>query len=198
MCHYLRQIVEQQHLVLQAYYSTVAPFLNALDPTTLSVHRSSEDILLAHLIFKCLVKCATWLFHRVKDGQDKAKATPWVCHPIFALTTDSNISMSQLRELFQNSVVQLRSLLELRINLLLALRTSQPSADQTIQRNITNFTRHILLFGKLFRRLQQLDSARFVLLPMCSDLVLYYWSKVVQATNGPPELIKGTHLLPIV
>lgn len=25
----------------------------------------------------------------------------------------------------------------------------------------------------------------------CSDLVLYYWSKVVQATHGPPEGVAG-------
>lgn len=36
---------------------------------------------MAHLIFKCLAKCAIWLFHRVKDEQDKAKITPWVCRP---------------------------------------------------------------------------------------------------------------------
>ena len=56
----------------------VAPIINALDPSTVATSRSSEDILLAHLIFKCLVKCATWLFHRVKDEHDKAKVTPWV------------------------------------------------------------------------------------------------------------------------
>lgn len=112
--------------------------------------------------------------------------------------TCSNINSVKLRELFQNSVVQLSTLSELRINLLLALRTSQPSLDPITQLNITNLTRHVLLFGKFFKRLQQLDAPRFVLLPGCSDLVLFYWSKVVQATNGSPKLIEGISIRDLV
>ena len=107
------------------------------------------------------------------------------------LIPNSAYSLPQLRELFQNSVIQLQTLTELRINLLLALRTSQPPPDDITKQNVTNLTRHTLLFGRFFRRLQQLDCARFVLLPTCSNLVLYYWSKVVQATDGPHELIEG-------
>ena len=39
--------------------------------------------------------------------------------------------------------------------------------------------------------MQQLSTGIFALQPACADLVLYYWSKVVQATNGPPEHIAG-------
>lgn len=39
--------------------------------------------------------------------------------------------------------------------------------------------------------MQQLSTSIFALQPACADLVLYYWSKVVQATNGPPEYIAG-------
>ena len=41
--------------------------------------------------------------------------------------------------------------------------------------------------------MQRDNTAHFVTLPMCGDLVLYYWSKVVQATTGPPEQIAGQH-----
>lgn len=78
------QIVEQLHLVLQSHYSTVVPFLTSLSPEAVSTARSSEDILLAHLIFKCLVKCAVWLWQKLKSPQDKPKVDPWVsCGMLF-------------------------------------------------------------------------------------------------------------------
>lgn len=58
-------------------------------------------------------------------------------------------------------------------------------------RSIDVLNRHIRLFGKFFRRLQQLSHVQFSALPMCSDLILFYWSQVVEATGGPPNLIAG-------
>jgi hypothetical protein len=86
-------------------------------------------------------------------------------------------------------------LTELRIDLVLALRSSATSPDAIALRSIDLLTRHVRLFGKFFRRLQQLAILPFVALPTCSDLVLYYWSKVVQATNGPPDMIAGVYQL---
>jgi len=80
-------------------------------------------------------------------------------------------------------------LIELRINLVIALR-SLPTVDAITRRSIDQLTRHVRLFGKFFRRLQQLSVVRFVTLPTCSDLVLYYWSKIVQAASTP-DLIAG-------
>ena len=65
-------------------------------------------------------------------------------------------------------------------------------SDRNAALSIDYLTRHIRQYGKLFRRMQQLSCARFVSLNTCSDLVLYYWSKVVQATDAPPESIAGT------
>ena len=58
-------------------------------------------------------------------------------------------------------------------------------------RSVDILTRHVRLFGKLFRRMQELSHSKFVALPLCSDLVLYYWSKVVQASGAPAEAIAG-------
>jgi hypothetical protein len=80
----------------------------------------------------------------------------------------------------------------LRIDLVIALRSSNGLPDQVARRSIDQLTRHVRLFGKFFRRLQQINVARFVALPMCDDLILYYWSKVVQATSGPSEFVIGT------
>lgn len=95
-------------------------------------------------------------------------------------------------EFCKNAAIQLQTLSELRINLVLSLRSSQAPTSAAAARSIDQLTRHIRLLGKFFRRLQQLDVRRFVALPLCTDLIMYYWSKVVQATSGPPELVAGT------
>lgn len=91
--------------------------------------------------------------------------------------------------------MQLRALSELRISLVLAVRTMSAS-DPITTLSIDRLTRHIRDFGKFFRRLQQLDAANFVQLPGCNDMVLYYWSKVVEATNHRSgDMIQGTRKL---
>lgn len=94
-----------------------------------------------------------------------------------------------MNEFFQNSAVQLQAVSELRINLVSALGAA-PN-DPVTQRALELLTRHLRVFGKLFRRMQRDAKVHFVSLPMCGDLVLYYWSKVVQATTGSPEQIAG-------
>lgn len=135
--------------------------------------RIAEDILLTHLTFKCLVKLALWAYHRFTCCRDYQDYSPWV------------------REFFQNSAVQLQALSELRINLVSALGPTP--GDAVTQRTVDLLTRHVRVFGKMFRRMQRDNAAHFVIMPMCGDLVLYYWSKVVQATNGKPEQIAGAN-----
>lgn len=96
----------------------------------------------------------------------------------------------QFLQLFQSSTGQLKILSELRTNLLLALRASSTSERVTLL-SVDRLTRHVRVFGKFFRRLQQLEPAKFVELPTGNEIVLYYWDRVVQATNGPPEFIQG-------
>lgn len=70
------------------------------------------------------------------------------------------------------------------------------ASDPITTLSIDRLTRHIRLFGKFFRRLQQLDTAKFVELPSCNDMVLYYWSKVVEATNQRSgDMIQGARIL---
>jgi hypothetical protein len=99
----------------------------------------------------------------------------------------------QLEELFRNSAIQFKSIVELRINLILTLRASGAAVDQVTRLTVDLLTRHVRLFGKFFRRIQHLSPSRFVAIPISADLVLFYWSKVVQATDGSPELIVGLY-----
>ena len=94
--------------------------------------------------------------------------------------------------MFQSSTAQLTALSELRISLVLALQT-MPASDPITTLSVDRLTHHIRLFGKFFRRLQQLDTAKFIELPTCNDMVLYYWSKVVEATiHRSGDMIQGT------
>lgn len=97
----------------------------------------------------------------------------------------------QLQELFRSSVLQLQSLVDLRRDIVLAFVQNGQLESLSSSRSIGILTRHVRLFGKFFRRLQQLSHTRFVELPMCADLVLFYWSKVVDATSGPREYVAG-------
>ncbi|KAL1944202.1 hypothetical protein VTO73DRAFT_3387 [Trametes versicolor] len=169
------QLVRDLRLPLQAHYARMASSLPALTPASLNQASTVEDLLLAHLAFKCLSKLTFWTYHRYTCCHDYQDLEPWV------------------NEFFQNSAVQLQAVSELRINLVSALGAA-PN-DPVTQRALELLTRHLRVFGKLFRRMQRDAKVHFVTLPMCGDLVLYYWSKVVQATTGSPEQIADSPLV---
>ncbi|KAG1815549.1 ARM repeat-containing protein [Suillus subaureus] len=166
------KIIDQLHEVMFAYYSKLSSMISALVPLALSDQRTADNLIVAHFIYKCLVKMALWLWPRLAQPESGfAKLEPWFL------------------QLFQSSTGQLKILSELRINLVLALRASGTS-DRLTLLSVDRLTRHVRVFGKFFRRLQQLKPDKFVQLPTSNQIVLYYWDRVVQATNGPPELIQ--------
>ena len=64
---------------LQQYYATASASLLTLGPAALSSPQHAENILVAHLIFKCLVKVTVWLWPRIiKNNNDFGKLSPWV------------------------------------------------------------------------------------------------------------------------
>ena len=86
----------------------------------------------------------------------------------------------------------MQSLYEHRITITTSLNSSNLPNTPSVLLTIERITSHVRAFGKFFRRLQQLETKKFVLLPICTDIVLYYWSKVVQSTEVLPELINGS------
>lgn len=165
--------------VIYRYYSQISTGISPSTVTaqTLSSTHIHDELLLAHLIYKCLLKMTIWSWNRIdkipKEEVDRNRA--WI------------------HQLFESSVLQLRGLKELRTNTLKSLMQTVPVPDVQAQQSIDILTRHIHVFGKFFRRLQQLSPTRFVALPMCSDLILYYWAQVVEATGGPPILISDSN-----
>ncbi|KAK7695434.1 hypothetical protein QCA50_000070 [Cerrena zonata] len=164
------QIVKQLHPLLQAHYITVANSLASITPETAFQPQATEEIFLAHLIYKCLAKNAAFMYRQ--RGQEP-EFEPWI------------------NDFFQSSVLQLKSLSELRINLVLALQGKLES-EPIPKRCVATLNRHVYLFGKLFRRLQAPDAPQFIKLPLSDDLVYYYWSKVVQATESPASCIEDS------
>ncbi len=103
------------------------------------------------------------------------------------------LSSIQFVQFFQDSAVQVKALLQLRHTLL----TTSPAETPQSRAFIEVLTKHIRHIGKFFRRLSQLSHARFVELPGCSELVMFYWNHVAQALTGPSETVQGVILLVI-
>ncbi|KZT12770.1 ARM repeat-containing protein [Laetiporus sulphureus 93-53] len=168
----MAELVQQLHLVMMGHYSQVTmSFSSSITPASITQPHVVEDLLVAHLVFKCVVKMAEWSWNRLVNAKF-VDVEPWI------------------HQLFQASAVQLQTLSELRISLVSA--TQMQPLTSIGQRSLDLLTRHVRLFGKLFQRMQKLSPSRFVTLPMSSDLVLYYWSKVVQASSAPPEYTADT------
>ncbi|KIL00584.1 hypothetical protein PAXRUDRAFT_821482 [Paxillus rubicundulus Ve08.2h10] len=167
------EVTDQLRAVLLGYYSQISPII--LGIKDLSQECTIASLIVAHLSYKCLVKMALWAWPRIiRDTQGEL----------------TNLK-SWFLQLFESSTAQLQALSELRISIVLALRSSATS-DPLTSASIDRLTRHVRVFGKFFRRLQQLDPGKFVELPSCNQMVLYYWSKVVQAINDSPDMIQDS------
>lgn len=62
--------------------------------------------------------------------------------------------------------------------------------DQTL-RTVIALTRHLRVFGKFFRRLQSHSAERFMTLPTSEDLILFYWSEIIDCSNHPQGMLAG-------
>ncbi|KAF9653383.1 ARM repeat-containing protein [Thelephora ganbajun] len=170
----LGTILEHGYMVLFNYYSNMAPILTAsLTPESMGLPRTSEDITIAHVTYKCLMRLAIHVWQRMARG-GYAEYRPW------------------LDEFFKSSGFQMQSLYEHRIAITTSLNSSNLPNTPPVLLTVEKITQHVRAFGKFFRRLQQLETKKFVLLPICTDVVLYYWNKVVQSTEVSPELINDT------
>ncbi|KAH9846976.1 ARM repeat-containing protein [Lenzites betulinus] len=166
------QLVHDLLQPLQAHYVRLSSFIPSLTPASLGQPTTVENLRLAHLVFKSLSRLTFWAYHRYTCCNDYKDLEPWVT------------------ELFKISAVQLQAISELRIGLVSAL--GPEPYDLHTDNSLSLLTRHVRIFGKLFRRMQRDAPSYFVTLPMCGDLVLYYWSKVVQATTGSTDQVEDS------
>lgn len=77
------KIVEQYRFVLYGYYSRMASTFTAttLTPQTIDSQRIFDDILLSHLVYKCIVKMAVWIWNRIDklSLEERQAYQSWVC-----------------------------------------------------------------------------------------------------------------------
>ncbi|KAI0307271.1 ARM repeat-containing protein [Multifurca ochricompacta] len=169
----LGQLITRIHAPLSEIYVQLIQGLgSSIVISSLTSHRTAEDLLFAHLLYKIIMKMAVWIWPKLRDP---------------------TISPMQqwFNEVFQYSAVQLRGFYETRISLLMNLRSAATQPNPIESHSLNLLFKYVRTFGKFFRRVQQLDVVRFVELPLCDDLILYYWDKVVEA-NSSPELIEDT------
>ncbi|KZT42903.1 ARM repeat-containing protein [Sistotremastrum suecicum HHB10207 ss-3] len=165
----MSKIISDLHPLMISQYSQFSTsFQSRFSLETLEDQQLLLDITLAHSIFKSLSHMMTWLWLKV----DKAE---------FA-------SMQQsLLDFFQGCVNQVTTIVGARLLVLKALKDTGSAPSQAAAQCLNMLNKHILAFGKMFRKWQKTSSSRFVKLPSCSQLVLYYWGLVEQAANGTGE-----------
>jgi hypothetical protein len=168
----LGAIIAQYKTTLCGYYSHISTFFSSpSSPASLFEPRFVTDVQLAHLLFKAIFKLANWLWMRMER----------VGRELFEQ------HQTWFYDLVGSTILQVRNLIEVRYTVVLALQQSGSTPD-TAKAAVDILTRHVRLLGKFFRALQRYSSAKFVKLPSCDDLVLYYWSQVIRAADAPPEM----------
>ncbi|KAJ7094628.1 armadillo-type protein [Mycena belliarum] len=164
-------IMAKCQVAFGVYYTTVlSSYLQFPYPGTISP-RACTDIMLAHLLYKCIAKMGIWLWNRLdkggKEGIDAESGRIWI------------------DELVIQSLDALGKLVSCREHIVQEHLSIGLASNPYAQRTVDVLARHIGLFGKFFRRLQELSCSRFTALHKCADLVAYYWGKVVEATKHP-------------
>ncbi|KIY74164.1 ARM repeat-containing protein [Cylindrobasidium torrendii FP15055 ss-10] len=159
-------LVDQLHGVLYGYYATISSTFTSVDGSST---KSFHDVALAHQVYKIVARIAVWLWQRSdKTGMEAFQAKQeW-----FYL-------------FFTSSASQVRALLQLRMQI---ISTGAPENPQS-RAFIEVLTKHIRHIGKFFRHLSRLSQTRFVELPGCAELVIFYWEHVVSATSAPADTV---------
>ena len=73
------QLVEYLNQPLYGYYERLSStFASTLNPTAISLPRTADDLLIAHLVYKCLFKISTWLWQRIGKSERGRNYNQWV------------------------------------------------------------------------------------------------------------------------
>ncbi|KAJ6545112.1 armadillo-type protein [Mycena vulgaris] len=148
------------------YYSTLLSSYQQYTYPDIISPRACTDILLAHMFYKCITKMALWLWNRLDKGGKEG------------IDVEASLHWS---------ATALEHLVSVRQHI---IEMHTPNG-----RSVDVLTRHIYLFGKFFRRLQELSSPRFAALDSCATLVAYYWKKVVEATERSDSIADSPEAL---
>ncbi|KAF8607722.1 ARM repeat-containing protein [Ceratobasidium sp. AG-I] len=148
-----------------------ARYFSRLNTETVNDPDVAYDVEIAQLLFRSITRLMIYVWNRVKQIN----------------ATEEQI----ISEFFQNSVVQLQSVFNFRVQLILALHSSHSfsmlSADG--EHCLKLLKDHIqFVTDDYFRMMQKQALSRFIKMPGCTELVRYNWDQVVKAMNSPAEL----------
>ncbi|KIY49344.1 ARM repeat-containing protein [Fistulina hepatica ATCC 64428] len=178
----MKQLVIQNYVDLLAYHDEVSSLLNAstINPEAVVSPRVQNDIIIADTLFKCVVLVTTFVFNQVDRPNLPPEEKP-------------HFTIGWINNMFQRSVVRLQSLVELRASVVANLPAGVNNASP-LARSIQLLTHYIKHYGKFYHRLQTLNRQRFSEMPMCSDMILFYWGQVELATKGNQAQVRDDDL----
>ncbi|KZP00014.1 ARM repeat-containing protein [Calocera viscosa TUFC12733] len=162
-------------------------FRALLDPSNLANPVLAHDLDIAHLAFKSYSKLFAWRWNR-----SAKQNTGWE---------------DKLTEAMRISVEQFQVLCNMRMQLISALNQTDPPLlsgpngticnDPAMAATLTLLTRHVMVFGKVFRRLCQLKRDAFVSHLSTPHLITFYWNLVTNATQLPTVIDSPFALYPL-
>ncbi|CAE6485218.1 unnamed protein product [Rhizoctonia solani] len=146
-------------------------YFSRLNPATINDPNVGYDVEIAQLLFRSITRLMIYVWNRVKQ-----------------LSPEEEQVVSGF---FQNSVAQLQSLFNFRVELVLALHSSQQFSSLNAHGQHTlKLLKDLIQFviDDYFRAMQKQAVSRFISMPKCTELVRYCWDQVVKAMNSPAEL----------
>ncbi|KAF5321876.1 hypothetical protein D9619_000809 [Psilocybe cf. subviscida] len=169
----MAQTVEQLRTPLKNYYATMSNTFSAgnINIDSLASQSTYDNILLSHLVYKCLTRMDVWVWNKM--GRSSQPLSP----------EERARNLASVEELFQNCAAQIKQLMSMRKDIMLSVKQQNLLTNPQVQRTVSILTRHLRTYGKYFRRLQQLSQERFVALPGSGELIMLYWSQIIESTN---------------
>ena len=147
------------------------------------------DLEIARLGWKCYSRIILWAWNKARKPtpeEDRA-----VSEGLMSSASLAHSISHRFIAYFTSACLLVKALVDSRTSVVHAFRTSGSQPDGVTLSSLEVATRHIKALGRAFRRMQQTALPRFVALPDAGPLVLYYWTKVTEAGNSPPEFIAG-------
>lgn len=172
---HVSQIIAQLHSHLSQCYTQLLDGLStsSINEIALVTPRIQNDIIISHVLFKILNTMHVWIFQKSgKPGED-ASLAEWA------------------NAFFQHTIQEVRHFVSLRSSFVASVLASNRLNDVACRRTMDLLVKRIKGYGKFYFRLAMLNPGRFVELPSCTDMIMFYWTEIEKATEAPPQSIAG-------
>ncbi|KIK67986.1 hypothetical protein GYMLUDRAFT_36796 [Collybiopsis luxurians FD-317 M1] len=164
----MKQIFDHLHSTINSYFVTVFNSIQMpLDPQTFENSQLYTDLVISHLLFKTLVTLAIWIWQRANrmTEEETRLIEPW------------------LSGVFHDSAQRLQHLIVQRAAIIKRLPRNPSELGPHTKMTLQVLYKHIRRFGKFYLRMATIDPRRMAQLPSCSEVVMFYWGQIVEATN---------------